>query len=112
MTRWRRRHRERIRRLENAVAEARTERAELARRMELFEKIAAAAGLELDESPAPAAVPEALLAAARDQRSGGAPVYLDLEGRRLVAVVGGDSGDPREWWAAIQRLASRQQDAS
>lgn len=111
MTGWRQRHRERIRRLENAVAEARAERAQLARRMELFEKIAAAAGLELGQSPAATAVPEALLAAARDPRSGGAPVYLDLDGRRLVAVVGGDSGDPREWWAAIQRLA-RQRDAS
>ena len=109
---WGGRRRERIRRLENAVAEARAGQAELTRRIELFEKIAAAAGVELDEPPAVSEVPSSLLAAARDPRSSGASVRLDVDGREMVAVVGGEHGDPREWWAAIQRLATQLQDAS
>jgi hypothetical protein len=109
---WRGRRRERIRRLENAVAEARAGQAELMRRMELFERIAAAAGVELGEAAATPAVPATLLAAARDPRRSGASVRLDVDGRELVAVVGGESGDPHEWWAAIQRLATQLPDAS
>ena len=108
---WRRRRREQLRRLEEAVAEGRANQAQLARRLELFEKIAAAAGLELD-APAPPEVPPSLLAAARDHSSTSASVRLDVGGRELIAVVGGDQGDPREWWAAIQRLAARLPDAS
>jgi hypothetical protein len=109
---WGGRRRERIRRLENAVAEARAERAELTRRIELFEKIAAAAGLDLDERAEASEVPSSLLAAAGDPRRSGASVHLDVDGREMVAVVGGENGDPREWWAAIQRLVTRLQDAS
>ena len=94
------------------MAEARAERAQLTRRIALFEQIVATAGLELDEAPGVSEVPSPLLAAAGDPRHSGAPVRLDVNGREMVAVVGGEKGDPREWWAAIQRLATRQQDAS
>ncbi len=103
---------QRIRRLENEVAEARAGQAELERRVELFEKIAAAAGVEVDD-PGPAdPVPPSLLAAARDPRRDGAPVHLHVDGRELIAVVGGEGGDPHEWWSAIRRLASRLRSAS
>jgi hypothetical protein len=91
------------------VAEARAGQAELKRRVELFEKIAAAAGAELSD-PA-AGVPASLLAAARDPRPD-APVRLDVDGRELVAVVGGEGGDPQQWWSAIRHLASRRRSAS
>lgn len=94
-----------MRQLEEAVAEARATQAELMRRMQLFEQIAAAAGAELGERPAAADVPEPLIAAAKDLR-GNAPVRLEVGGREFIAVVGGEGGDPREWWAAIQQLAS------
>jgi hypothetical protein len=108
---WLGRRRRQIRRLEDAVAEARAGQAQLSRRVELFEKIAAAAGLELDEPVAAAQVPPSL-AAAQDQLSRGATVRLDVDGREFIAVVGGDRGDPREWWTAIRRMASRLGNAS
>ncbi len=95
-----------MRQLEDAVAEARATQAELMRRIQLFEQIAAAAGVELSERAAAAGVPESLIAAATDPR-GDAPVRLEVGGREFIAVVGGEGGDPREWWAAIQHLASR-----
>ncbi len=101
-----------MRRLENEVAAARAGQAELVRRVELFEKIAAAAGLELSDTVATEPVPASLLAAAQDPRQNGAPVRLDVDGRELIAVVDGEGGDPREWWSAIQRLASRLRSAS
>jgi hypothetical protein len=82
------------------------------RRIAVFEKIAAAAGVELDDPQAASEVPPSLLAAASDPRRTGASVRLDVDGREMVAVVGGERGDPREWWAAIQRLSARQQNAS
>jgi len=39
-------------------------------------------------------------------------VRLDVAGREFIAVVGGEGGDPREWWTAIQRLASQHRSAS
>ena len=108
---WRERRRERIRQLEDAVAEAQASQAELMRRLELFEKIAATAGVELGERQQPADVPEPLVAAARDPRQD-APVRLDVAGREFIAVVGGEGGDPREWWTAIQHLASQHKSAS
>jgi len=81
------------------------------RRLELFEKIAATAGVELDERQKASDVPEPLVAAARDPRQD-APVRLDVTGREFIAVVGGGGGDPREWWTAIQRLASQHRGAS
>jgi len=101
-----------MRRLESAVAQARAEQAELARRLELFEKIAAAAGLKPDDPATAAAVPPSLLAAARHPDSHGASVRLNVDGHELIAVIDGEHGDPREWWAAIRHLASRLRSAS
>lgn len=103
--------RRRLRRLESALAEAREDQARLQRRVDLFEKIAEAAGASLsDPASAPAApaepVPSALLAAACDPPRGGVPVSLAVNGCNVVAVIGDEGGDPREWWAAIRRLAS------
>jgi hypothetical protein len=110
-----------MRRLENEVAAGKAERAELRRRLELFEKIAAAAGATLDDAAQSDAgatdtsvtpVPPSLLAAAQDPRRSGAPVRLDVDGSELIAVVDGEGGDPHEWWSAIRRLASRLGSAS
>ena len=103
---WLARRRRRMQRLEDAVAEATASQAELMRRVELFEKIAAAAGVELGDQPSAADVPQPLMAAARDPRQD-APVHLDVAGREFIAVVGADGGDPHEWWAAIQHLAAQ-----
>jgi hypothetical protein len=107
---WQRRRR--LRELETAVAEAREAQAELQRRLGMFEKIAEAAGAGLDGSgravPEPAVpVPPALFAAASSPRQDDVPVWLDVDGREVIAVVGGEDGDPRAWWAAIRRLAAR-----
>ena len=96
-----------MRRLENEVAAARANQAALTRRVELFEKIAAAAGVELTDPPEPAEVPPPLAAAAQDPRQD-APVRVHVDGREFIAVVGGgDGGDPIEWWTAIKQLAGR-----
>jgi hypothetical protein len=108
---WRERRRHRIRQLEDAVAEAKASQAELRQRLELFEQIAATAGVELGERQRAVDVPQPLLAAARDPRQD-APVRLEVAGREFIAVVGGADGDPREWWTAIQLLASRPRSAS
>jgi hypothetical protein len=101
-----------MQRLEDAVAEAKASQAELMRRVELFEKIAAAAGVELSDPPPSAAdVPRPLMAAAQDPRQD-APVHLDVAGREFIAVVGGEDGDPHEWWAAIQQLAAQPENGS
>ena len=81
------------------------------RRLELFEKIAATVGVELGERQRTADVPEPLMAAARDPRQD-TPVRLEVAGREFIAVVGGEGGDPREWWTAIQHLASQPGSAS
>jgi hypothetical protein len=104
--------RRRLRWLENAVSAARADQAELQRRLALFEKIAEAAGATLGDptsaAPAPTApVPPSLLAAARDPRQEGAAVRLAVDGRDVIAVVGGEGSegsDPIEWWAAIRHL--------
>jgi len=101
-----------MQRLEDAVAEAKASQAELTRRVQLFEEIAAAAGVELSDqverggTPAVADVPRPLMAAAQDPRQD-APVHIDVAGREFIAVVGGEGGDPREWWAAIQHLVAQ-----
>jgi hypothetical protein len=102
---WLTRRRQRMQQLEDAVAEAKASQAELTRRVELFEKIAAAAGADLSDGSPAADVPRPLMAAARDPRQD-APVHLDVAGREFIAVVGGENGDPHEWWAAIQHLAA------
>ena len=101
---WRQKRRARMRQLEEAVAEAKASQTELMRRLELFEKIAAAAGADLGDPPA-ADVPQPLITAAQDPRDD-APVRLEVGGREFIAVLGGEGGDPRQWWAAIQRFAS------
>jgi len=107
-----------MRRLEQEIAEAKAGQAELQRRVELFEQIAAAVGVELGDDTEPGStvaldpVPPSLLAAAQDPRRSGAPVRLDVDGRELIAVVDGDGGDPHEWWSAIRHLASRLRSAS
>jgi hypothetical protein len=101
-----------MRRLEDEVAEGKAERAELRRRLELFEKIAAAAGVEVDDSVVTEPVPPSLLAAAQEPRRHGAPVRVDVDGHELIAVVDGEGGDPNEWWSAIRKLASRPRSAS
>ena len=120
---WRRRRR--LRQLEAEIAAAKAERADLRRRLDWFEAIAAAAGAPAPGTvpertvpqrtvpqrpvpqrpvPQPAAAPVApppnLLAAARDLHRRDVPVRLDVDGAEVVAVVGGP-GDPREWWTAI-----------
>jgi hypothetical protein len=116
---WKEKRSQRMRRLENEVAAGKAERAELRRRLELFEKIAAAAGATLDDpaqndagaTETSAPVPPSLLAAAQDPRRS-TPVRLEVDGSELIAVVDGEGGDPHEWWSAIRRLASRLGNAS
>jgi hypothetical protein len=104
---WRKRRG--FRRLADELAEARVEQAELRRRLEAFETIAAAAGAPMTAVPS-APVPPVLLAAAREQRSADVPVRIDVAGSEVFAVVGGP-GDPREWWLAIWQLAGRSEQA-
>jgi len=110
---WRRR---RLRRLEQEVAAARVAQAALQRRLEAFEQIAAAAGVRVsaddntDTSLQP--VPATLIAAAREAHEKGSPVRLPVNGGEVIAVIGDEGGDPREWWAAIHRLAARLRSAS
>lgn len=85
------------------------EQAELRRRLEAFEMIAAAAGAAVPGSPV-AAVPPALVAAAGEERSTDVPVRLEVAGGEVFAVVGGP-GDPREWWTAIWHVARRDEQA-
>jgi len=125
---WRRRGR--IQQLEIEIEQGKAERAELRRRLDWFETIAAAAGAAppdtsahatalpstaLPSTPSPKAAgqqstvpapPPNLLAAARDLRGHDVPVRLDVAGAEVVAVVGGP-GDPREWWTAIWQTAGQ-----
>ncbi|HEY7144926.1 MAG TPA: hypothetical protein VH637_11805 [Streptosporangiaceae bacterium] len=79
--------------------------------MELFEQIAASAGVALDEAAAEP-VPSSLLAAAADYRPKSFPVRLSVNGGEVIAVIGGDGGDPHAWWSAIRRLAVQAGSAS
>jgi hypothetical protein len=112
------RARRRLQRLEQEVAEARVAQAALQRRLQAFEQIAAAAGAPVipddgegdDTSLQP--VPPTLIAAAREAHEKGSPVRLPVNGGEVIAVIGDEGGDPREWWAAIHRLAARLRNAS
>lgn len=104
--------RRRLERLESEVAEARAAQAVLQRRLEAFEKIAAAAGADLDDTMPVQPVPPSLLAAALDPNRMGSPVRLAVGGDDVIAVIGDEGGDPREWWAAIHQLATRLRSAS
>jgi hypothetical protein len=75
--------------------------------VELFEKIAAAAGASLDEGSLPAPVPAALRAAASERRRRGSPVRLVVGSSDVIAVIGDEGGDPAEWWTAIHKIMSR-----
>jgi hypothetical protein len=105
---WRRRRR--LQQLETEVAQGKAERAELRRRLDWFEAIAAAAGAATPGARLPGSgrqstvpvPPPNLLAAARDLRRDDVPVLLEVAGAEVIAVVGGP-GDPREWWTAIWR---------
>jgi predicted component of type VI protein secretion system len=107
--------RQRLRRLEQEVAEARAAQVVLQQRVEMFERIAAAAGVSVVDAgpvqPAPSdpsapPVPPTLLAAASEPGRDGSPVRLAVEGSDVIAVIGDEGGDPREWWAVIRRLGS------
>jgi hypothetical protein len=108
----------RIRRLEDEITAARVERAQLQRRLEVFEMIAGAAGAALPEpqweetrAPArPMPTSLSLAAAARAVRSDEAPIMLDVGGTEVIAVIGGP-GDPREWWSAVCEVARQTEDA-
>jgi hypothetical protein len=103
--RWRRR----LRQLEDELVRTRVDQAELRRRLEMFEMIAASAGAEtVSSAHADAALPPELLAAARELRGRETPVRLDIAGAEVIAVIGGD-GDPREWWTAIRQMACREE---
>jgi hypothetical protein len=123
---WRRGRR--LQQLETEIAQGKAERAELRRRLDWFEAIAAAAGAAAPPDPqstAPlntgmptatpprpgqastvplAPLPANLLAAARDLRGHDVPVRLEVAGAEVIAIVGGP-GDPREWWTAIWQAA-------
>jgi hypothetical protein len=99
---WRKGHR--LRRLESEIAAGKAERADLRRRLELFETIAAAAGVSQQDPVPSAPMPPGLTAAARDLRAHNVPVQLDVAGTEVIAIIGGP-GDPREWWTAIWHLA-------
>ncbi len=103
------RNRRGFRRLADELAVARTEQAELRRRIEAFEMIAAAAGAAMPDAPDGPA-PLTLVAAADERHSADVAVRLDVAGSEVLAVVGGP-GDPREWWAAIWRLAGQGEQA-
>jgi hypothetical protein len=102
------RGRRRVRRLEDEVTAARAEQAELRRRLEVFEMIAAAAGAALPEPQwqEPRPMPASLAAAARTLSADEAPIMLDVGGTEMIAVIGGP-GDPREWWSAVCEVAGQ-----
>jgi len=111
------RARRRLQRLEQEVAEARVAQAALQQRLAAFEQIAAAAGAPVtgdgdDTDPSLQPIPPTLLAAAREAHEKGSPVRLPVNGGEVIAVIGDEGGDPREWWAAIHRLAARLRSAS
>jgi hypothetical protein len=101
----------RVRQLEQEVAEARADSAELKRRLDLMETFVAAAGARPGDQQNDAPLPPELLAAARDLHQRDVPVRLDVAGSEVIAVVSG-AGDPREWWTTIVRLASQPGNAS
>jgi hypothetical protein len=104
--------RQRLARLEKEAVEARAAQADLQRRLEVFEKIAAAAGADLTDTVPEPPVPAPLLAAALEPSRNGSPVRLAVDGEDVIAVIGDEGGNPREWWAAIHQLANRLGSAS
>jgi hypothetical protein len=60
----------------------------------------------LDDTAPVDRVPSSLLAAAWDCPPRGATVRLAVGGSKVIAVVGGEGGDPYEWWGAIHWLTA------
>jgi hypothetical protein len=111
--------RRRLAQVEKELTATRAAQRVLQQRVELFEKIAAAAGASLDgaepgDGPAGslAPVPPNLLAAAAERRAAGSSVRLAVGGRDVIAVIGDEGGDPREWWTALHKFAARLRSAS
>jgi hypothetical protein len=108
--------RRRIRRLEFEVAEAWASQDELRRRLELFERIAAAAGADLARDPwwreacIPEPVPPTLVAAARDAGPRPRAVCLSAAGTDVIAVAD-EPGDAADWWAAVSCVAAQDDEA-
>jgi hypothetical protein len=109
--------RRRVLRLQDEIAAARADQAELRRRLEVFEMIAGAAGASL-VAPAwrgaagPASrMPANLVAAAREQSPREVPVRLEVGGSEVIAVISGP-GDPREWWSAVCQVTGKVSDDS
>ena len=98
---WRTRHR--LRRLESELAAGRAERAELRRRLDWFETIAAAAGASPPGGVPTAGMPPSLTAAAQDPRAQDVAVRLEVAGTEVIAVISG-AGNPDEWWTAIRHI--------
>jgi hypothetical protein len=101
----------RYRRLEQEVAAARAESADLRRRLDLMEMVVAAAGAQAATAVPSAPLPPELLAAARDLHQHDVPVRLEVAGADVIAVVRG-AGDPSEWWTSIWQLADPTGNAS
>ncbi len=59
-----------------------------------------------DDTSAVDRLPPSLLAVSRELPSRTAAVRLAVDDSKVIAVIGGEGGDPYEWWAAIHRLAS------
>jgi len=59
-----------------------------------------------DDSSAVDRPPPSLLTLSRELPSRSAAVRLAVDDSKVIAVIGGEGGDPYEWWAAIHRLAS------
>ncbi len=104
------RGRRRLRRLESEMLAAKADQADLRQRVELFEKIAEAAGAAIGPVPS-SPMPAELVAAAREAHAKEFPVRLDVAGTPVIAVIGGE-GDPREWWTAIWHAAELSERAS
>jgi hypothetical protein len=100
---WRTRHR--LQRLETELAAGRAERAQLRRRLDWFETIAAAAGAPPPGAEPAEPMPVSLVAAAREPRAQDVAVRLEVAGTEVIAVIGG-AGDPHEWWSAIRHIAN------
>src|SRR5215472_18443108 len=79
--------------------QARAERQRLRERIDLLDAIMRAKGIPLDA--AGGSVPPDLAAAAAGAHD--RAVRLTVRGREVIAVVGGEEGDPAEWWRAIKR---------
>jgi len=79
--------------------QARAERARLRERIDLLDAILRAKGIPL--GAAGGSLPPELAAAATGGHE--RAVRLTVRGREVIAVVGGEKGDPAAMWSAIKR---------